>query len=71
MFADDTSLLTIVKDKNDSANIFSNNQLLIIKWIYNWKTLSNLDPIEPAKEGLFSKKKKENSKSFNPKSEQY
>ena len=45
MFADDTSLLTIVKDKNESANIFNNNQLLIIKWIYNWKMLSNLDSI--------------------------
>ena len=66
MFADDTSLLTIVKDKNDSANIFSNNQLLIIKWIYNWKTLSNLDPIEPAKEGLFSKKKKRKLKIIQP-----
>ena len=30
MFADDTSLLTIVKDSNESANIFNNNQLLII-----------------------------------------
>ena len=58
MFADDTSLLTIVKDKNESTNIFNNNQLLIIKWIYNWKTLSNLDPIEPAKKELFSKKKR-------------
>ena len=58
MFADDTSLLTIVKDKNESTNIFNNNQLLIIKWIYNWKTLSNLDPIEPAKEELFSKKRR-------------
>ena len=58
MLADDTSLLTIVKDKNENASIFNNNQLLMIKWIYNWKTLSNLDPVKPAKEVLFSKKKR-------------
>ena len=61
MFADDTSLLTIVKDKNESANIFNNNQLLIIKWIYNWKMLSNLDPIliqNRLRKCYFQKKKK-------------
>ena len=57
LFADDTSLLTIVKDKKESANILNNNLLLISRWAYNWKMLFNLDPAKPAQEVLFSRKK--------------
>ena len=32
LFADDTSLFTIVKDKNESASILNNDLLLISKW---------------------------------------
>ena len=32
LFADETSLFTIVKDKNESANTLNNNLLLISKW---------------------------------------
>ena len=34
LFADDTSLFTIVKDKTESANIHSNNLSEISKWAY-------------------------------------
>ena len=34
LFADDTSLYTIVKDKNESANILNNDLQLISKWGY-------------------------------------
>ena len=34
LFADDTSLLTIVKDKNESANILNDNLQLISNWTY-------------------------------------
>ena len=58
LFADDTSLFTIVKDKIESANILSNNLLEISKWAYDWKMLFNPDPCKPAQEVVFSRKKK-------------
>ena len=48
LFADDISLFTIVKDKNESANTLNNDLLLISKWAYNWKMLFNPDPSKPA-----------------------
>ena len=44
LFADDTSLLTIVKDKNKSAKTLNNDLLLISKCAYNWKMPFNPDP---------------------------
>ena len=58
LFADDISLFTIVKDKNESANILNNDLLLIFKWAYNWKMLFNPDPSTPPQEVLLSWKKK-------------
>ena len=66
LFADDTSLFTIVKDINESASILNNDLLLISKWAYNWKMLLNPDPTKPAHEVIFSKIK-ENSNSSNHK----
>ena len=61
LFADETSLFTIVKDKNESVNTLNNYLLLISKWAYNWKMLFNPDPSKPAQEVLFSRKKTSNS----------
>ena len=36
LFADDTSLFATVKDKNESANVISDDLLLISKWAFNW-----------------------------------
>ena len=58
LFADDTSLFTIVKDINESASILNNDLLLISKWAFNWKMLFNPDPTKPAQEVIFSKTKK-------------
>ena len=58
LFTDDTSIFTIVKDKNESANILNNNLLLISKWAYKWIMLFNLDPSKLAQEVLFSRKQK-------------
>ena len=44
LFADDTSLFTIVKDKNESANILNGDLQLISSWAYKWKMLFNPDP---------------------------
>ena len=58
LFADDTSLFTIVKDENKSANALNNDLFLILEWTFNWKMLFNPDPTKPAQEVLFSRKKK-------------
>ena len=58
LFADDTSLFAIVKDKNESANSLNNDLFLISKWDYNWKMLFNPDPNKLAQEVLFSRKRK-------------
>ena len=57
VFADDTSLFTIVKDENESANVLKNDLSLISEWAFNWKMLFNLYPTKPAEE-VFSRKKK-------------
>ena len=57
LFADDTSLLAIVKDKNESANIIIDDLHLISKWDFKWKIIFNTDPSKLAKEVLFSRKK--------------
>ena len=58
LFADDTSLFTVVKDKNENANIFNKDLQSIFTWTYNWKMLFNPDSSKPAQEVLFSRKKK-------------
>ena len=58
LFADDTSLFTVVKDKNESANILNNDLQSISTWAYNWKMLFNPDSSKPTQEVLFSRKKK-------------
>ena len=50
LFADGTSLFTIVKDKNESADVINNDLLLISKWVYDWKMLFNPDPKKPVQE---------------------
>ena len=56
LFADDTSLFTFVKDKNESANTPNNNLILISKWAFNKTMLFNQDSSKPAQEILFSRK---------------
>ena len=61
LFADDTSLFTIVKDKNESANIINNGFLQISKWTYNWKMLFNPDPNKTSPRGSIFKEKQNKS----------
>ena len=61
LFADNTSLFTIVKDETESANILSNDLSEISKWAYDWKMLFNPNPSKPAQEVVFSRKKKTQS----------
>ena len=55
LFADDTSLFTVVNDKNDCANILNNDVIAIV--FRNRKMCFNQDPKTPAQEVLFSRKK--------------
>ena len=66
LFADDTSLFTIVKDKNESANILNNDLSLIFRRAYDWKMLFNPDPKKLAQEVLFWKKKISKSSNYKP-----
>ena len=54
LYAGDTSLFSIVRNKNESANIFNKDLLSISKWAHNWKMLFNSDPSKPAQKVLFS-----------------
>ena len=55
LFADDTSIFGIVKNKNDSTKDFTHDLSLISKSAFKWKKLSN--PTKHAQEANFSRKK--------------
>ena len=57
LFADETPLFTIVKDKLESADVLNHDLSLICKWAFNWKMLINPDANKPVPEVLFSRKK--------------
>ena len=57
LFAEGTSLFTIVKDKNESSNILNNDLLLHCELAYNWKMHFTQGPKKPAQEVTFSRKK--------------
>ena len=70
LFADDTSLFTIDKDKNESANILNDDLQLISNWACKWKMFFNPDPKKTCPRSIIFKKKA-NSKSSNFKPKQY
>ena len=49
---------TVVRDKNERANILNNDLMSISKWAYNWKMLFNPEPSKSAQKVLFTRKKK-------------
>ena len=54
LFADDTSLFSVVTNTEESASDLANDFDTISQWVYNWKMSFNLDP-------LFSHKKTKNN----------
>ena len=40
-FTDDTSLFTMVKDKQERVDVLNHDLSLISKWAFNWKMLIN------------------------------
>ena len=61
LFADDTSLFSVIHDSNTSA-LGSNNDLAKInRWAFHWKMSFNPDPKKQAQEVIFSRKSKATS----------
>ena len=54
LFANDSFLFAVVKDKNKSVNALNNDLSLISQWDFNWKMLFShkLAPHKPAQEVL-------------------
>ena len=57
LFADDTSLFSIVYDKHVSADILNADLKFIEKWAYQWKMQVNLDKNKKAIQVIFSHRK--------------
>ena len=56
LFADDTSLFSIVNNANKSFQNLSNDLCVISNWAYQWKMSFNLDRSKQAQEVIFSRK---------------
>ena len=63
MFADDTSLFSIVSDPLQTANILNEDLDKSRRWAEQWKMAFNSDPIKQAQEVVFPKRPRE---SFHP-----
>ena len=59
LFADDTSLFTVVEDSNTAANDLNHDLDLISQWAHTWRMSFNPDPLKQAVELTFSRKKNE------------
>ena len=57
LFADDTSLFSVVHNGNTTAKELNYDLVKISRWAYQWKMSFNPDPSKQAQEVIFSKKK--------------
>ena len=57
IFADDTSIFSVMKDRISASVTLNEDLYLISKWAYSWKMSFNLDPSKQATEIVFSKKR--------------
>ena len=58
MFADDTSLFSIIYYISAAINDLNNDLKIISSWAHQWKMNFFTDPSEQAQEVIFSRKKK-------------
>ena len=56
LFADDTSIFSVVNDTNISCNELNEGLLNINKWAHQWKMSFNPDPNKTATDVIFSHK---------------
>ena len=59
LFADDTSLFSVVHDTQTSVNDLNKDLEIINNWAFQWKMNFNLDHTKQAHELIFSRKTKE------------
>ena len=59
LFADDTSLFTVVEDSNIAANDMNHDLDLISQWAHTWRMAFNPDSLKKAVELTFSRTKNE------------
>ena len=57
LFADETSLFSVVYDLNTSAIEINDDLKNIEAWAHQWKKSLNLDPLKQAQEVMFSRKR--------------
>ena len=58
LFADDTSLFSVVHNSNTTTKELNNDLVKISRWAYQWKMSFNPDPSKQDQEVLFSRKTK-------------
>ena len=56
LFADDTSLFSVVHNITDSVNLLNNDLSKINKWALQWKMSCNPDPTKQTQEVIFDRK---------------
>ena len=56
LFADDTSLFSVIHDSQTSANVLNKDLEMIHNWAFQWKMNFNSDPTKQALEVIFSRK---------------
>ena len=64
MFADDTSLFSVIHDVDAYANELNNDLYQINKWAFQWKMSFNPDPSKQAQEIILSRKTKKSHPSL-------
>ena len=58
LFADDTSLFSVIHDSNTSALELNSDLAKINRWAFQWKMSFNPDPKKQAQKVIFSRKSK-------------
>ena len=61
LFADDTSLFSVIEDDFKTTEILQKDLTTISKWAHQWKMEFNPDPLKPAQEVIFSRKRNKNN----------
>ena len=65
LFADDTSLFSVIHDSQASADVLNKDLEMIHNWAFQWKMNFNPNPTKQAQEVIYSRKtKKTTSSSF-------
>ena len=62
LFADNTSLFSVIHDVGTSSNELNNDLYQINKWVFQWKMSFNPDIGKQTQEIIFSRRTKKNSR---------